>query len=454
MKQIVRMVTVLLLALGTALPAQQGSADPAKPVAPPAAVGAPGGASAPAVVGGPAVTDTLPQSGLQTWQGFIDGLEAAGQRMTVKLPERLRNDPRALEESYRLLLAATARAAIDAIIGDRTHPVFVPEIGLALNIYQPNADTVYRSALIDAKGVYRLRGKRGSVLYFKLGQLGPDMMRTNTPSAARAYDDFNDLKLDRQGRFDVLLSAERPAGYGGDWWQLDPGTEKLMLRQVAYDWSREVDPTVSIERLDTPPNKPQLSAAEMSARLAELPTLIGNAATFFVDHVEKLRSDGYINKLHVFDLSNMSGLVGQFYYEGAYELAPDEALLVEAKVPDKCGYWSLILTDDVYETIDWYNNQSSLNGVQARVDRDGVFRAVIAAKDPGVPNWLDTAGNASGALQGRWLDCSTHPIPKARVVKLAQLRSLLPADTLEVTPEQRAATIRERRVQLQQRPLW
>src|SRR3546814_2207077 len=114
----------------------------------------------------------------------------------------------------------------------------------------------------------------------------------------------------------------------------------------------------------------------------------------------------------------MTGLVGQFYYEGAYQLAPDEALLVEAKVPETCGYWSLILTDDVYETTDWVNNHSSLNDAQARVDKDGLFRAVISAQDPGVPNWLDTAGNASGAVQGRWLDCSDKPIPDTRVVKV------------------------------------
>src|SRR3546814_5284735 len=104
-----------------------------------------------------------------------------------------------------------------------------------------------------------------------------------------------------------------------------------MVRQVASDWGKEVDPTLSIERLDTPAAKPQLSAAEMSARLAELPNMIANASSFFVDHVEGLRRDGFINKFRVFDLTNMTGLVGQFYYEGAYQLAPDEALLVRSE---------------------------------------------------------------------------------------------------------------------------
>jgi hypothetical protein len=201
-------------------------------------------------------------------------------------------------------------------------------------------------------------------------EFGPDMIRTNIPSGARAYHDFDALELDVGGRFDVLLSAERPAGYKGDWWKLDAGTEKLMVRQVAYDWSA-VDPTLSIERLDTPAAKPALPAPDLAARLAELPQMIGNAATFFVDHVEKLRKDGYINKLKVFDLSNMAGLVGQFYYESAYDPKPDEALLVEAKIPEKCAYWSLILTNGVYETTDWVNNPSSINGAQSRVDKTG-----------------------------------------------------------------------------------
>src|SRR3546814_20355317 len=105
-------------------------------------------------------------------------------------------------------------------------------------------------------------------------------------------------------RSDGIRSAERPANYTGDWWKLEPATEKLMVRQVASDWGKEVDPTLSIERLDTPAAKPQLSAAEMSARLAELQTMIANASSFFVDHVEGLRRDDYINKFRVFEVRN------------------------------------------------------------------------------------------------------------------------------------------------------
>src|SRR3546814_4471359 len=69
---------------------------------------------------------------LSGWTEFLAGLDAAGKRMAQRLPERLRADPVAVQQSYRLMLAATARLAIDAIVGDRAHPVFVPEINLAM----------------------------------------------------------------------------------------------------------------------------------------------------------------------------------------------------------------------------------------------------------------------------------------------------------------------------------
>jgi len=82
------------------------------------------------------------------------------------------------------------------------------------------------------------------------------------------------------------------------------------------------------------------------------------------------------------------------------------------------------------------------------------MRIVVSAQDPGVPNWLDTAGYASGAIQGRWTDCDATPVPSVRKVALADIRQQLPADTPTVTPAQREKTVRDRRAKLQQRPLW
>jgi hypothetical protein len=391
---------------------------------------------------------------LLTWEDLVTQLGPLGERLRARLPERLRRDPQALQESYRLLLYGLARSLSDAVVGDRRHPMFVPEISLAQNIFQPNSDTVYKTAMIEGSGSYRIKGERGSTRLFILVQLGPDTIRTGKHSAALRQYDFDSLALDADGRFDVIISGARPAGHQGDWWELDARAEKLMVRIVGCRWGDEREPRFGIDRLDVPAAKGRHSARDLAFRLSEIPTITGNCACTFPDHVEKLRQDGYINRLKVFDVSQMTGLSRQHYYEGAYELADDEALIVEAQVPEKVKYWSLILTNDLYETTDWANNQASLNDSQAHVDADGWFRAVVAARDPGVVNWLDTSGYASGAIQGRWFDASAAPVPQVRKVKVADVRASLPAGTPTVTPAERDAALRERRIKAQMRTIW
>ncbi|WP_299695363.1 hypothetical protein [Hydrocarboniphaga sp.] len=392
------------------------------------------------------------------WNEFVDGLRGLPERMLAKLPESMRNDPQVQQEVGRLMLESLASSTLDAIGGDGDFPSFLPVIGQLMNIGQPNADTVYRSARITPGGSYRMRGQRGSLRMLVIAETGPSPGEPGfDPAHARAprsTHDLNALELDAQGRFDVLLSPQRPDAYAGDWWPLSPTTDKLLLRMVSSDWSRERDPTIAIERVDKPMDKPRRSAAELEQRLRRLPNAAAFMALLFADHVEQLRKEGYVNKLKVFDTSQIGGLANQFYYEGAYDLRDDEALIVEATVPAHCLYRSIILTNEIYETIDWYNNHSSLNDTQAAADADGVLRVVVSAKDPGVPNWLDTAGYPRGVIQGRWTECDSKPVPSVRKLAFSKLRKALPRDTATVTAEQRERVIRERRIQLQQWPLW
>ena len=388
------------------------------------------------------------------WEKLIDGLRPLGDAMRQRVPERLRSDPQVMAESTRLLLAGLARASSDAMVGDRRHPVFVPELNIAQNIFQPNADTINKSCLIEKGGSYLLRGDRGTVRMIILAQMGPDTLRTGKHHPLLGQIDFDDLAVDEDGAFEVVISPERPAGYEGDWFLLDPHGEKLMVRIVACDWGVEREPRFGIARLDVDEAKGRLSTEQLNEAFAEIPGIAAVCALAFPTHVEELRDEGYVNRFKIFDVSQMSGLAGQFYYEGAYELADDEALISEVRVPDSYKYWSIILTNDLYETTDWYNNQSSLNDMQGLVDDDGVFRTVISARDPGVHNWLDISGYPTGAIQGRWFEASEKPMPTLRKVQLADVLEHLPESTRFVSSQQRAIALRNRRLAAQMRIIW
>ncbi len=388
------------------------------------------------------------------WERLIDGLRPLGDAMRARVPERLRRDPQMMAESMRLLLSGVARATSDALVGDRQHPLFVPELNLAQNIFQPNADTIYKSCLIERGGSYVIKGERGTTRMMILAQMGPDTLRTGKHHPVLRQGDFDTLMVDREGGFEVVLSPERPAGHTGDWWPLDPLCEKLMIRIVSCDWGVESEPRFGIARLDVDRPKGRRSVEALQAAVAEMPGIAAVCALAFPTHVEELRQAGFLNALKVFDVSQMSGLQGQSYYEGAYELGDDEALISEVTIPATYRYWSIILTNDLYETTDWVNNQASLNDRQGLVDTDGVFRTVISARDPGVHNWLDTAGYRSGAVQGRWFGASATPNPTLRKVPFDELGTELPADTVRVSPAERAIALRNRRLAAQKRVLW
>lgn len=390
------------------------------------------------------------QSSVAGWQEFVESLRTLPDRMLARLPEPMRNDPQMQQEVARLALEALASQTLDALAGDGDAPQFVPSLGQMLNVGQPNADTIYRSANITPGGSYRLRGQRGNVTLAIIQQVLPP---TDPSRGAAAQLDLSTLQVDAQGRYDVLVSPTRPAGHTGDWWELKPSATGLMIRMVSSDWSREADPTISIERVDKPVARPRPPAALLEQRLRTLPRKIDFIAQLFVDHVEKLRQEGFVNELKVFN-PPFSTLQGQFYYEGTYDLKGDEALIVESDIPAKCAYRSLILTNEIYETTDWYNNHSSLNGAQAGPDPDGKLRIVVSARDPGVKNWLDTAGYPTGVIQGRWVGCDTRPIPTVRKVKVADVLKAMPKGVATVTSAERQETIRERRRALQERPLW
>ena len=61
----------------------------------------------------------------------------------------------------------------------------------------------------------------------------------------------------------------------------------------------------------------------------------------------------------------------------------------------------------------------SLNRFQTKLDADGRFRIVIAHRDPGEENWLDTEGRSFGMVFWRYFlaedDIET---PHAEVIKL------------------------------------
>lgn len=391
-----------------------------------------------------------PAAPLPEWQDYMARLRAAGEEAIPAVYKSGNAQDR--QDAWNIMFGQLARGYLAEVTVDADHPEFVPSYNSGFNIAAPNPDYVYYRSPLDGSGTYRLRGNRGTNLFTFMQITGPNIVDPKT--AARSM--YNTFRLDQvpaaaDGTFDFILSAERPAGYTGHWEKLDPRATGILMRSVAYDWLKERDPVVGIERLDKPVRRTRLSAADTAARLSALVEFVRRDSLVWWQHMTDLQAKNMWNRI---DVEPWGTFPGQVYLEGLYRLADDEALVLETEIPSSCLYWAFLVGDMQFRTGDYANNQASLNAKQARLDSDGKFRAVIASRDPGVPNWLDTGGYGEGVIQGRWNTCSSAPVPSARLVKLADLRSVLPADTPQLSAAERDRQLRDRRLGAQMRRKW
>lgn len=363
------------------------------------------------------------------------------------------DNPQAVAEAERLFFLTLASGWFTAF-ADPDQPDFVPAVNTHLNAVGTNPDFIYGTASIDGSGSYVISGERGDGLFLLLdivaGGLG--VMESLGPSLGTL--DFDTLTRDELGRFSLLLSAEKPVDWAGDWHRLDPSARSLTMRQASYSWGEGREARIAIERIDKAHSPRRWSAEEIAVRLMALAAYPKRLSGMALGFIKSQRDKGLWNALEHDDWAGRGGVQGQHYYQGLFRLEPGQVLLVETELPERVRYWNIQLSDMMWNSVDWMNRQSSLNGGQARLDGDGKFRAVVAADDPGVPNWLDTGGNHEGAIMLRWTEASSGPAPTLRLVNLADLRSHLPPDTPFVSPEERDGQLRARRRGVQLRRRW
>lgn len=384
---------------------------------------------------------------LLSGRAFTDLLDALTRAGAVLASDRAPTHPVDRASGYRHLLVLLALAIDEALRpSDPSDPFFAPaNVDNVLKWGMDCPDAAYTGAAIRPDATYRITGRRSTVRY-----LGFQAMAGIANTGNIVADD---LEMGPDGTFEIILSADP---HPGNWMALADGTTSVVVRQFFYDWDSEEPASLDIECLDAGggarpagPTEP-LSAAGIGRQLGALGAFVEASLAFWLDVEEGGRAQG----LNLFrppaPLTAMGAAAENVSVWGSWDLGDDEVLLIEV-TPPTAVYWSVSLGTYWWETIDYANHQSSLNGHQAVLDDDGVFRAVVSARDPGVANWLDTAGHHQGAMIFRWLRADGAPVPATRVLARADLPAALPAGTAMVDASTRAATMARRRLAVRRR---
>lgn len=384
------------------------------------------------------------------WDDYADAFRRLGD-LTALLGNA--DDPELRAAAHRLIFLSLSSGYMTAF-ADPDRPDFVPSVNTAHNAVGVNPDFVYYHAAVDGAGQYRITGSRGDGLFLLMDIATGGLGAMDDLGPSLALIDFDTLDLGADGAIDLILSAERPAGWKGDWRALDPAAKTLAVRQASYDWGAGTDARLTIERVDRPVATARLTPDETARRLSRLVSHPERFAGLALKFMAGQRGKQLYNIFEHDDWAGRGGVSGQHYYQGLFRIDPGHVLILETELPETVRYWNVQLSDPLWNAIDWLNHQSSLNGGQARIDSDGKFRAVIALDDPGVPNWLDPGGWHEGSIMLRWTEASSGPEPTLKSVPIATLRNHLPDDTPVITPGARDAALRHRRRGVQLRRRW
>ena len=362
------------------------------------------------------------------------------------------DDPAYRSDLYRQIVMNLSYAYFVYFTSDAEHPDWSPLYNPVFTC-QPNPDDIYLFSPLRDDLTYRVSGKRGTVskvIFVTQKGIPGTIAEVSGYGAVNSLDE-QDFTVGEDGEFEIIFSARRPAGYQGNWSELKPTADCIFVRYRMIDWEKEVDPQISIECLDPVPPKPRLTEQDITGRLSLLASIPANMnQLFYKMQNEILAAVGH----NVIQPVRLPGLSKQLYWPAVFKLDQDEALIIETDLPKVAPYWNIQLNDPLFNAVEYVYRLSSINAWNAKLSSDGKLRAVIALRDPGVPNWLDSAGYTEGTLYGRWYECDSMPIPVIKRVKRADLRSSLPADTPVVTPGERAEELRRRVRACQRRRRW
>jgi hypothetical protein len=300
-------------------------------------------------------------------------------------------------------------------------------------------DCIYTRAVLRGGESYRLFGNRGTARYVGL--------QTMNGIAATANELVDELDVDGDGNFEVVLSPDESPG---NWMRIEGDHPTLTVRHFFYDWDTEVASSLHIERLGdaVDSNGGSLDPAVAASRqLVALGDFVHDNLAFFLQFGAAAPPNGFLPPI---DRTDIGAAAENRPVIGRWELQPDEALIVEVEPPEGI-YWSFSIGNPWWETIHYGRHQSSLNAHQAAADSDGVVRVVLCERDPGVANWLDTAGHSNGPIILRCVRTKTAPTPSTRVVPFDQVHAELPPDTTTVGAEDRASILAGRRKAVRER---
>jgi len=342
-------------------------------------------------------------------------------------PEWNLSSPGDVAEGFRNLMHLLQGALVNHFEDDPRHPRFRRIVTPTRKFMGDNADAIYYDAPVRDDLVYRIRGNRDGAVYVSFtveANAGDGKFASNTCGV------LNDSEFDvaADGSFELIAGGPKR---DRNWLALAPGAARITTRHY-YEEERcaAADPKRNaameiVPLVDTGP-PPFFDDAGVAAGIRRVSNFV-HARTLEQAPMAQRQQPPFVSIVpNQFPQPIKPGDFSFAAADAAYSMAPyvigpDQALVMTGRWPT-CRCANVSLWNRHMQTYDYANRQASLNRKQTKLEKDGGFRMVIAHRDPGVPNWIDTEGRPFGLVFWRFM-LPEGPIekPEAQVVPFAEI---------------------------------
>ena len=330
-------------------------------------------------------------------------------------------------DGHRFVLHGLRRALGSQLEADTCRPVFQRAITPTTKFGGDSPDAIYHECNLGADCSYRIRGNMAGAVYVSLSvQSGG-----GEAEGVGASINSEQFAVKPDGSFEILLSRTPPADTR-NWVQMPEGTLNVLTRHyfeeagnVMADTGRRLDLEIAAIGDFPAPREPTVESISagidrvsrwMRSRTLDeskgrttMPAWVSIVPNRF-NEPEKPGADMAYAALDI------------AYAMAPFHVPPGKALVMSGRFP-ACRYAGVVLWSRFRQSFDYMNRRVSLNRAQTVTDAAGNYRIVLAERDPGVPNWLDTGGRASGFMYWRFL-LPEEPVaaPRCELVDIEALR--------------------------------
>lgn len=353
----------------------------------------------------------------QVWDEFCDALKEAGRLVqSTGAPDDVFNKA----EGYRYL-TRMLRSGLESFLehGDPAFPQLRCPCHTTIKMGADNPDNYYQGTSLNPEFEYRITGTRGTVDYLGFGTV-INRYSTGGGMKTTGYLDSSELELDPDGNLEIIVSQKE---HPGNWLPMGPETNSLNVRQTFQDRINETRAEIIIERIGAEQERPSpLTPEKLDRGLTGAARFVRTTTQMFQNWSESFVST--MNELPPADQDYCQSIGGDpniFYFHSAWELADDEVLVIEAEKIPECQTWNFQLDNWWMESLDYRYHTIHLNKHTASYQPDGGVRLIISHSDPGLPNWIETAGHNLGTMCWRWIGATDHPLVTTKVMKLSEL---------------------------------